>query len=276
MQKRFIVAGLFAVDVSRLSGGRTPTLHEFATTGLLLIFAFGGYEVVPVPAGEARDPRRGVPFALIMTIAIATVVFTLVQFVALGTLPDLTTSTTPLADAAQLFLGGAGAALITVGAICSTGGNNMGQALSGSRNLYALAEQGDLPPFFGRVHSRFQTPANAVLFTSLVSFVLAVSGTFALMAAASAITRLLVYLATCSATLRLRDPRFASSVKPAAFVVPLGPVIPIAAILIGVTILTGATSTQLATVAAACVAGAVLYQIAVRNAPTEPRPVILN
>ena len=193
--------------MSRLSGGRTPSLHEFATTGLLLIFAFGGYEVVPVPAGEARDPRRGVPFALIMTIAIATVVFTLVQFVALGTLPDLTTSKTPLADAAQLFLGGAGAALITVGAICSTGGNNMGQALSGSRNLYALAEQGDLPPFFGRVHSKFRTPANAVLFTSIVSFVLAVSGTFTLMAASSAITRLLVYLATCSATLRLRGPR---------------------------------------------------------------------
>ena len=272
----FIVLGVFEVDVSRLSGGRTPSLHEFATTGLLLIFAFGGYEVVPVPAGEARDPRRGVPFALIMTIAIATVVFTLVQFVALGTLPDLTTSKTPLADAAQLFLGGAGAALITVGAICSTGGNNMGQALSGSRNLYALAEQGDLPPFFGRVHSKFRTPANAVLFTSIVSLVLAVSGTFTLMAASSAITRLLVYLATCSATLRLRGPGFASSVKPAAFVVPLGPVIPIAAILIGVTILTGATSTQLATVAAACVAGAVLYQIAVRNARGEPRPVILN
>jgi ABC-type uncharacterized transport system permease subunit len=65
-------------------------------------------------------------------------------------------------------------------------------------------------------------------------------------------------------------------VKPAAFVVPLGPVIPIAAILIGVTILTGATSTQLVTVAAACVAGAVLYQIAVRNARREPRPVILH
>ena len=39
-----------------------------STAALLLIFAFGGYEVVPVPAGEARDPRRAVPFALIMTI----------------------------------------------------------------------------------------------------------------------------------------------------------------------------------------------------------------
>jgi amino acid transporter len=272
----FIVAGLFVIDPSRFSGGRIPSLQELSTTALLLIFAFGGYEVVPVPAGEARDPRRGVPFALIMTIAIATAILTLVQFVALGTLPGLASSKTPLADASQLFLGGAGAALITVGAICSTSGNNMGQALSGSRNLYALSEQGDLPQFFGRVHPRFRTPVNAVLVTSLVSFVLAVSGTFALIAAASAITRLLVYVATCAATLRLRDPRFASAVRPATFVVPLGPVIPIAAILIAVTILAGATPTQLVTVVAACVAGAVLYQIAVRNGRPTPRPAVLN
>src|SRR6478735_2688786 len=192
----FIAAGLFAIDPARLVGGATPSVQGLSTTALLLIYAFGGYEVVPVPAGEARDPRRAVPFALVMTIVIATLVMSLAQVVALGTLPRLATSTTPLADAAALFLGASGAALITIGAICSTTGNNMGQALSGSRNLYALAECGDLPAFFGRVHPRFRTPANAVVVTSVVSLVLAVSGTFAVMAAASAITRLIVYLAT--------------------------------------------------------------------------------
>ena len=48
--------------------------------------------------------------------------------------------------------------MITLGAVFSTSGNNMGQALSGSRNLFALAEQGDLPAFFGRVHPRYRTP----------------------------------------------------------------------------------------------------------------------
>ena len=60
----------------------------------------------------------------------------------------------------RCFSARGGAALITIGAVCSTSGNNMGQALSGSRNLYALAEQGDLPAFFGRVHARFRTPAS--------------------------------------------------------------------------------------------------------------------
>ncbi len=48
-------------------------------------------------------------------------------------------------------------------------GNNMGQILNGSRTLFALAENGDLPPWFARVHPRFQTPSNAILFTAVVA-----------------------------------------------------------------------------------------------------------
>jgi amino acid transporter len=44
--------------------------------------AHGGYEVVPVPAGEARDPRRAVPFAMIATIIVVGLVMTLAQVVA--------------------------------------------------------------------------------------------------------------------------------------------------------------------------------------------------
>ena len=59
--------------------------------------------------------------------------------------------------------------LITLGAVLSTSGNNMGQALSGSRNLFALAEQGDLPRWFGYVHPQYRTPSNAILVTSVGS-----------------------------------------------------------------------------------------------------------
>jgi basic amino acid/polyamine antiporter, APA family len=258
----FIVAGVFFVDWARLAPAAMPTAAQLSSTGLLLIFAFGGYEIVPVPGGEARNPRRDVPFALIMTIVVVTAVMTLAQLVAVGTLPGLAASKTPLADAAMMFLGAGGAAMITLGAVFSTTGNNMGQALSGSRNLFALAEQGDLPAFFGRVHPKFRTPSNAVLVTAGVSLALALSGTFQSMAAASAISRLLVYVATCASMLRLRSARFSGVVKPPAFVVPFGPIVPIAAIAIATTILAGATPLQLRNGAAALLAGAVLFSIA--------------
>jgi L-asparagine transporter-like permease len=71
-----------------------------------------------------------------------------------------------------------------------------------------------------------------VLVTSIVALALAVSGTFAAMAAASAITRLIVYVATCAATLRLRSPACRAAAAPASFVVPFGPVIPVTAIIV--------------------------------------------
>jgi basic amino acid/polyamine antiporter, APA family len=267
----FIGAGVFFVDWARLRGGAAPSLAEVSTSGLLLIFAFGGYEVVPVTGGEARNPRRDIPLALVMTIAIVTLVMTLAQIVAVGTLAGLAASKTPLADSAALFLGAGGAAMITLGAVLSTTGNNMGQALSGSRNLFALAEQGDLPPFFGRVHPAFRTPVNAVLVTAGVSLALALSGTFQSMAAASAVSRLVVYVATCASMLRLRSPRFADAVRPPLFVVPFGPVVPIAAIAIAVCILAGATPTQLRSGAAALLVGAILYVLATAAAGRRPR-----
>ncbi|HEX6973251.1 MAG TPA: APC family permease [Vicinamibacterales bacterium] len=260
----FVLAGLFFVDWSRL-GGAAP-VSGLSSSALLLIFAFGGYEVIPVPAGEAKDPRKAVPFALIMTIAGVTILLILAQVVTIGTLPSLATSKTPLADSAALFLGAAGAAMITLGAVFSTSGNNVGQALSGSRNLYALAEQGDLPPFFGRVHPRFHTPANAIIVTSVVSLLLAVSGTFQTMAAASAISRLVVYVATCASVLQLRKARFDGVVRPAGFIVPGGPVIPLVAIVIALGILAGATRVQLIAGAATIAAGAVLFAIATAGA----------
>jgi amino acid transporter len=255
----FIVAGLPFVELFRLAPESSPTFAQLSSAGLLLIFAFGGYETLPIVAGEARSPQRGVPFGLVATIAVVTAVFVLTQIVALGTLPDLAASRTPLADASLGFLGPGGAALMTVGAVISTTGNNLGGALSGSRVLYAMGEQGDLPRVFARVHPVRRTPTTAILVTSGVTFVLGVTGTFAALAGASAISRLVTYVVTCASTLRLRSPRFASTVPPAAFTVPLGPAIPAAAIVIALALLAGATWSQLVAGAIGIAAGAVIY-----------------
>ena len=260
----FIAFGLPAMEASRLSPGDLPPLADLSKSALLLIFAFGGYEVVPVPAGESKDPRRAVPFALIMTIVVVTIVLTLAQVVSLGTLPNLPASKTPLADASAIFLGAWGAATITLGAVFSTLGNNMGQALSGSRSLYALAEQGDLPRIFARIDPRFGTPVIAILFTAAVSLVLATTGSFVTMAQASAVSRLVVYVATCASALRLRSAAFSGRVSDPKMRVPLGPVIPIAAIVIALTILLGATGSQLRAGGYALLAGAALYLVAAR------------
>ena len=246
----FIAVGMTDLAPGGFELHGLPTANELSRSALLLIFAFGGYEVIPVPAGESRDPRRTVPFALIMTIVLVTIVLTLTQIVALGVLP-------------ALLMGATGAAVITLGAVLSTLGNNMGQALSGSRSLYALAEHGDIPRVFAQVSGRFGTPVVAIVVTSAISLVLATSGSFVTMAQASAVSRLIVYVATCAAALRLRSPRFAGQVAEPQMRVPFGPVIPVLAILIALAILFGATAAQLRAGGYALAAGAILFLIAV-------------
>jgi amino acid transporter len=258
----FIVVGLTAIDTSRLAAGPMPSVANLSASALLIVYALGGYEVIPVPAGESRDPRRGVPFALVMTITTATVVLTLAHIVAAGTLPNLPVSKTPVADASASFMGAAGAAVITVGAVVSTLGNNMGQALTGSRMLFALAEQGDLPRVFGYVSPRFGTPVVAILCTAAVSFVLATTGSFVSMAQVSAVSRLMLCVATCASALRLRSARFEGRVAEPTFRVPLGPLIPSLAIGVALTILFGATGAQLRAGGYALVVGAGLFAVA--------------
>src|SRR6202042_2221481 len=120
----------------------------------------GGYHVIGIPAGEAADPRRHLPFAFVTTIVAVTAVMALAQIVAMGTLPDLAASTTPLADASWLFMGAAGALLVSAGAVISMSGNTMGTVFTASRMLFALAENGDVPRFFGAIHPRHRTPSN--------------------------------------------------------------------------------------------------------------------
>jgi amino acid transporter len=255
----FIAVGIFFIDFGQMGSLEPVTWEEASTAALLLIFTFGGYEVVPVPAGEASDPRRHIPFALVMTIVVTTIVMTLAQVVSMGTLPNLAESETPLADASKSFMGAAGALLISIGSVLSMTGNNAGQFLTGPRMLFAFAENGDLPGWFGRIHPISRTPANAILFHTVVALTLALSSSFVVMAIVSAVARLVTYLGCCTATLVLRSRRYDGIVNPPTFSIPLGPLIPILAILISMSILVGASKAQILGGLAALAAGAGLF-----------------
>jgi APA family basic amino acid/polyamine antiporter len=257
----FIAVGISYIDPARLTRLPAVSMNQVSTAALLLIFIFGGFDVIGTPAGESLDPRRHVPFALVTTILAVTAIMTLAQIVAQGVLPDLAPHNTPIADAAAVFLGAGGALLVGAGSVISMTGNNAGQVLSGSRMLFALAEHGELPAFFGRIHPRYRTPANAVLFTSAVAVLLALSGSWTKLAVVSAVTRLVTYLGVSAATLRLRSPVFAQRVPAAAFVAPLGPTVPIIAIVMSLAVFVGASREQLLGGLAALVVGAAFFAL---------------
>ncbi len=261
----FIGAGLFAVRWERIAAPARVDPAGLGEVALLLLFAFAGFENTAAPAGEYRDPKRDVPFALVTQIALVTAIYGLVQLVALGTLPDLAASRTPLADAARLFLGSWGGALLTAGAAASILGTAGNTVLSGPRYLYALARDGYGPAFLGRLHPRSLTPAAAIVVQTAVVLPLALTGSFAGLAALSVVARLASYISTAAAipVLRKKLPDGPATVR-----LPFGPAIPIAAVIVSAFLVASATALDLVAGAAALVAGLVVYALR-RKEPAE-------
>ncbi len=263
-----VAVGLFAIDWSRIFPVPAPASGNFTKAALLVLFAYAGFENTAAPAGEFKNPKRDVPFALIVQIAIVTAIYTLVQLTAMGTLPDLGVSKTPLADAGRLLLGPVGGLLLTVGAALSVLGTNNNTVLAGPRYLYALAEGGRLPRVFAKIHPRYRTPYVAILTQSgialgliVIDFVIhsmrpGALGVAEELAVLSAIARLATYIGTCLAVPVLRRKMPAT---PRTIRLPGGPAIPIAALVICLVFLSAAEKQNFIAGGLALAVGAVVY-----------------
>jgi amino acid transporter len=254
----FIGIGAMFVDLSQaavLTAEIPPA--DLGKAALLLLFAYAGFENLPAAAGEYRNPRRDVPFAMLAMIATVTLVYVAVQWVALGTLPELAQSQTPLADAAARFGGGWLALLLTVGAAVSILGTNSNTIMLGPRYLHALAMDGFGPRALTAIHPRFRTPAAAILVIGVLSLLLALTGSFVQLALLSVVARLFTYIGTAVAVLVLRRRH---GDRPSALQLPGGALIPIAATVLSLGLLASASLQNLVAGAIALLLGAAIYR----------------
>jgi amino acid transporter len=195
------LAGLFFLRPGAFAM-QPPEPAAFLRTVLLLIYAFTGFEILTVPAEESLDPRRDMPRALYATIAIVSGLYLLVHAASIGLLPGLASEPAPLATAAGLLAGPAGRYGMTAVAAASMFGCTLVSLVGASRLLYAMARAGQIPAWLGALSPVTRAPATACLLTGAVASLLALTGTYATLAAFSAGARLLVYLACCLACLR--------------------------------------------------------------------------
>jgi amino acid transporter len=198
-----VVLGLAAVkgDVLATQAVADP---QWTQAILLLMFAYGGFEAPLIPAGEAKNPRRDTAFALLVALGVIAAVYCLVQFVVIGVVADVSGVKAPVAAAFGALLGGPGVVLASVAAMVSIYGYATGTTLSSPRVLFSMAERGELPSLFARVHERFRTPHVAILTYAVLALALALYGSFTWNATLSAIVRLLTYGLTCVALLVFR------------------------------------------------------------------------
>ncbi len=252
----FVGAGLFFLDPARFSLAAAPDYRPFSQSVMLLVYAFTGFEMAVIPAGEARKPGSDLPVALLAGMSIVVVFYVLIQVVAIGTLPELAGSQRPLADAAARFLGPGGAAMITAGVVISLAGNLNVLMLSASRLLFAMAELGELPARLASIHPRHRTPWFAVVATAAIMLGLTLSGTFLWLLTLSTVSRLAAYIATVGALPALRRRPGAPE---AGFRLPAGRLVAAVAIVLGVWLLSNSTAREARDTAIAAGAGLTIY-----------------
>ena len=176
-----------------------------AKAALLAAYAFTGFEGGLTPAGEARNPKRDLPRAVIGVFLVVVLLYAALTwgYVAVA-YQSKTISLAPLARMGQILGGSVGLKVIFVGAVLSISANLISSGLFASRRLLALEERGDLPRWFGWINPANGVPRNAVFFIVAVATGLALSGGFAALAVLSVTARMLVYLLSLAALPVLR------------------------------------------------------------------------
>jgi len=257
-----IVPLLFLVILAlpRFSSAVLATQHvptrDWTQAILLLVFAYGGFEAALIPAGEVKDPRRDSAFALLAGVGVVAALYMLVQLAVVGVLPNAARSPAPVAATFGVLLGAAGVTLGSLAAMISTYGWTLGSTLNSPRVLYSMADRGELPAVFARVHARFRTPHVAILAYALAGLGFAAYGNFAANATLAAIVRLVTYGLAAASLLVFRR-----GGAPAGFHLPLAWIVAPAAIAFCVWLLSTRTLTQAWILGAMVAAGAVLWLV---------------
>lgn len=187
-------------------------INTLSAAAASTLWAFIGLESASITAEEIKNPEKNVKLSTIFGIAIAAIMYLLINFAAMGAMSqnELAKSSSPIADILALFLGSGVAKLITIGAVISILGTTVGWLLSTARMAYAAGKDGIFPEIFASVHPKYKTPYLSLIIGSvLVNILLIMNYTKSLVSAfnfvilLATLSYLPVYAFTASADIML-------------------------------------------------------------------------
>jgi APA family basic amino acid/polyamine antiporter len=203
-----LLAALQVIGLLAIVGIGAPSVGDvdlFAGKGVggvlsaaaLIFFAYIGFDEVITLSEETHNPRRTIPLALFLALAISTVLYVAVALVAVSVLgPDsLAMSDRPLADVTEGAVGGWAVDAITALSLVSTFTTVLLAATAGARMLYALASAGFLPPKLAEVRDG-HTPRAALLSVAALALILTQVGDISLLASATDALVFLMFIVT--------------------------------------------------------------------------------
>ena len=267
----FTLIAVFFIKNGINQGNFTPFLQlnpdmtlskAMASTSLTVFYAFIGFEALPVVAGEMRNAKKNVPKAIIGSISIVSLLYFMIiagTIAMLGT--GILQSNAPVQDAFVEMIGPAGKWIISIGALISIAGLNMGDSLMIPRYGASIADEGLLPKVIAKKNNK-SAPIVAIIFSGLLTIAFLLSGSFEQLAELSVVFRFFQYIPTALAVIWLRKKDMENV---PAFRLPFGPVIPIISIVVSIWMVAASNPINLIAGVIGVIVASILYLLLNNN-----------
>jgi basic amino acid/polyamine antiporter, APA family len=232
----FVVVGAFYVHPGNWTahGGFAPNgFKGIGSAAAIIFFAYIGFDAVSTASEEAKDAKRDMPFGIIASLIICTVLYILVSLILTGIAPwNKVDTPEPMLDVlkfagSQGFVLSAARLFVGLGAVIAMSSVLLVFQLGQPRIFFSMARDGLLPPWAAKIHPKYQTPHVTTIITGI--FVGTISGLVNIDEAVE-LTNIgtlfaFVLVAIGVIVLRVREPN-----RPRPFRVPGSPVTPALAV----------------------------------------------
>jgi APA family basic amino acid/polyamine antiporter len=204
----FIGYGLMFMNTANFQPFKPLDVSVFSGA-VFFFFAYGGFARAAVIAEEVKDPKRNVPKAMFIALAISAVIYVLVGIVAVGLVGanTLANSNSPLEQAMKATGNPSASTLIAIGGILATASVLLTSILGVSRMAYAMAKRKDLPQTLAKLDPKTNTPALATCLIGLTMTLLVLFIDLSRVVAISSFAMLFFYTLANTSALRLRTER---------------------------------------------------------------------
>jgi len=213
----FIVFGVSYINTANWHPFVPPNAGQtgrFGWTGVLaasgvIFFAYIGFDAVSTAAQETRNPQRDMPIGILASLVICTILYVLVSAILTGMVNyrELDVAA-PVALALDKYQGLRWLGIpVKLGAVCGMTSVMLVMTIAQARIFFAMARDGLLPPFFGRVHPRFRTPSTGTVITAVTAAIIGGLLPVKILGEMVAIGTLAAFITVCIGVLILRRTR---------------------------------------------------------------------